>query len=63
MSLKILCLQDNNKTAHWVGHLESKPWTQYIPKEKVIDDLQYSLTGDTIEQSNYGKKIIYRVKC
>ena len=57
MSSKNICSKDNNKTAHWVGHLKLKPLdTGDFSKEKVIDEIQDSLTGTTIEQSDSGRE-------
>ena len=51
-------LKDNNKTAHWVDHskLESLYNEDFFKKTPVVDDIQASLTGNTIEQSASGKK-------
>ena len=52
MSSKKIFLKDNNKTAYWVGHVRLKPLdTEVFQKKKVVDDVQASLTGATIEQS------------
>ena len=58
VSSYFVCLKDNNKTAHWVGHLQLKSlYTDVFFKRKpVVDDLQDSLTGNTIEQSASGGK-------
>ena len=54
---KKLCLKDNNKTAHRVGPLKLKPLYIYIFLRKlIINELEASLTGTTIEQSDYGMK-------
>ena len=50
-------MEDNNKTAHWVVHSKLKPLdTEDFSKEKVIDDIQDSLTGTTIKHSASGRK-------
>ena len=49
-------MEHNNKTTHWVGHSKLKSLcTEYFPN-KFIDEIQFSLTGTTIEQSDYGGK-------
>ena len=45
-------MKNNNKTTQWVGHSKLKPLdTEGFSKEKVINDIQASLTGTTIKQS------------
>ena len=46
------CLKDNNKTAHWVGHsqLKSLDTDDFSKRTPFVDDIQASLTGNTIEQ-------------
>ena len=57
VSSKKICLKNNNKTARWVGHSKLKPLdTIDVFKKKIINDLQASLTGVTIEQSASGSK-------
>ena len=47
-------MEDNNKTAHWVGQSKLKPLFVYF--FQFIDDIQYSLTGTKIEQSDSGRE-------
>ena len=53
-----MCFKDNNKTAHWFGHWKLKTLNieGVFLRKKFINYLQSSLTGDTIEQSDYGRK-------
>ena len=49
--------KDNNKTAHWVGFQKLKPLDiNIILRKTIINELQASLTGDTIEHSYFGTK-------
>ena len=56
---KNLYLYENNNTAHWVSHSKLKPLDtdDTFKRKNVIDGIQASLTGTTIEQSDLGRKI------
>ena len=58
VSSKIFCLEDNNKTTHWVGHSKLKPHDieDTFKINKVIIYLQAIWNGNTIEQSYSGRK-------
>ena len=56
VSSKNFYLTYNNKTAHWVGQSKLKPLYTDDFSKKVIDAIQASLTGITIEQSVSGRK-------
>ena len=48
VSSKKLCLKDNNKIAHWVGHSKFKNLDTICFLKKKINELEASLTGVTI---------------
>ena len=61
------CFIDNVKTAHWVGHsqLKSLDTDYFFKTTPVVDDIQASVTGNTMKQSaseKRGIQIYYKKK-
>ena len=58
VSSKKLCLKDNNKTSHWVGH--SKLKTLYLKdfynRKIIINEIEAGLSGNKIGHSDYVMK-------
>ena len=54
MSSKQFCLKYNIKTEHWVGYLQlrSRDTNAFFKMTPVVDDIQASVTVNTIEQSD-----------
>ena len=52
------CFKDNIKTAHWVGHpqLRTLDTDDLFIRKPVVDENQTSVTGNTMKQSDSGKK-------
>ena len=55
------CFKDNVKTVHCVGHLQliSLDTDDLFKSTPVVDNIQASLTGNTMKQSNFEKKGIH----
>ena len=59
-SSKVYIFKDNIKTAHWVGHSQSKSLDigDFFKRTLVVDDIQASVTGNKIEHSASGGGVI-----
>ena len=51
-------MKDNNKTSHWFSHskLKSLDLEEVSKRRRIINELEDSLSGTTIEQSDSGMK-------
>ena len=51
-------MKHNSKTSRWVGHLQLKylDTDDFFKRKSVVDDIQASLTGNTIEHSTSERK-------
>ena len=61
MSSNKNCFKDIVKTAHWIGHSEirSLDTDDFFKITPVVDEKQYSVTGNTTRQSVSGGKRIH----
>ena len=51
-------MKDNDKTSHWVGNSKPKPLDleDFYKIKIIMKELEDSLTGTTIEHTDYGMK-------
>ena len=57
MCLKNKCFKDNNKLAHWVGHLKlgSLDTDEFFKRKPKFDEKEASVTGKTEKEKNTAK--------